>query len=194
MSRNIGTDAVIGKIRLIDRADDPGTVPASGYNHLYTKSGQIYLQDTFGNVESPVGALPKNAILMPFQSVVLTGNSIQPSMATYSPFFVSWRQNTSADGDSWENGFVVDAGTYTVIIGCFTDVGCGKLDVYIDDVLEESGIDFYSGSKVDNVFKTFTVTLTAGYHKIKGVVNGKNASSSGYNIDLYGIFLKPNSY
>ena len=66
----------------------------------------------------------------------------------------------------------------------------GKIDWYIDGVLAVSGQDWYVGSLIYNVVKTASVTVSgSGLHTVKGVTNGKNASSSNRVFSISSISL-----
>ena len=87
---------------------------------------------------------------------------------------------TPADGDAFENYFCLRGGSYTLTVLGVTDAANGKLDWYIDNTLAVSGQDWYGGT-VRNIYKTASVTVPGGgFHTLKGVINGKNSSSTNY--------------
>lgn len=88
---------------------------------------------------------------------------------------------TVNNGDWIEVGLWLSAGTYTCELVGYTGSAGAKLDWTLNGVSQTTAQDWYSASPTKNVVKTFTLTVPfTGYHVLKGTVNGKNASSSGY--------------
>jgi hypothetical protein len=97
-----------------------------------------------------------------------------------------------ANGDSFTNSCVLAAGTYTFYAQGESGSNRGKIDWYVDSTLVASAQDWYNAAATVNTVNSFSVTLsTSGYHVVKGLVNGKNASSSSYYITLTKYWLKP---
>lgn len=137
----------------------------------------------------------KAVVMWHDQSVKTAGNAFTTSIDTQHAYNHVVHQSAAANGDTWTNGFVCQAGTYTFNFLCTTDADRGKLDVFVDNVQIGTILDFYAASTTRNVVKTIaSIAVTAGYHTLKGVVNGKNASSSGYTIALTKIWLTPSAY
>lgn len=127
-------------------------------------------------VRTAGGALrgyPANVALSHGQSTVLVGGALSISGD-------AWFQTGSANGDSFQDQFVIEAGTYTVSIKGYTGSTRPIVDWYIDGSLISAGQDWYlaSGSEVTKTFSSGT--LSAGVHTLKAIVNGKNASSTGF--------------
>ncbi len=101
-------------------------------------------------------------------------------------------QSASANGDTFTHGFMVAEGTYTLYILGRHHTSAGRVDWYIDDVLIASAQDWYAGSTAPNITKTVSsITISeGGWHVLKGTINGKNASSSGYDMYLTKYWLK----
>lgn len=97
----------------------------------------------------------------------------------------------NADGDDFTTSFSLAAGTYTVYVLGVTFNNRAILDWEVDDVSVETGQDWYSAGVVAGAVKTFPITVTDGYHKLEGIVNGKNASSSAFIVTLTKIWIKP---
>jgi hypothetical protein len=80
-----------------------------------------------------------------------------------------------------------------------TDSNRGIIDWYLSENGGSfnsftTGQDWYAGSVSSGVVKTASITISAsGYHVLKGIVNGKNASSSNYYIVLRKMWLKPST-
>ena len=138
---------------------------------------------------------PKRATMWHDASLVTAGNALLRQHSTSDNYFTDSLQNTSANGDTFTHSFFVEAATYTLSVLGVTASGHGKIDWYVDNVLQGAGgQDWYSGSVVRNVVQTQSVTVIGdGYHVLKGVVNGKNASSAGYNIILTTFWLTPSA-
>src|SRR5262245_33975441 len=130
--------------------------------------------------------LPIRVDLFHDEATVLTGNALgSATVDTGQAYNYYIRQSTSADADSFTQSVFLRAGTYTFSVIGQTNTANGKIDWYIDNVSFTTGQDWYSASQTKNVVKTASVTINSdGYHVLKGVINTKNASSSGFNMDL----------
>ena len=129
------------------------------------------------------------------QALVTVGNALTFANDSSAPYATVWYQNTSANNDEFTNGFVIRAGTYTLKVMGQISSGNGKLDCYIDNVNLGTTLDWYNASLTEGQVKTISsVVISDGYHTFKGKVNGKNASSSGYNIALAKYWLSPSSF
>jgi hypothetical protein len=100
-------------------------------------------------------------------------------------------QNAAANGDSWEKSIFLKAGTYTISVLGMTAPSRGIQEIFIDGV-SVGTIDWYNGSLVYNQVKTISsVTVTGdGQHTFKSTVNGKNGSSSDYQLLLTKVWMK----
>lgn len=66
-------------------------------------------------------------------------------------------------------------------ISYVTDTDCGIVDIYVNGVIDTSGLDLYaSSSTAPNTAIALTQPIIARWNEIKFVVSGKNASSSDY--------------
>lgn len=73
------------------------------------------------------------------------------------------------------------AGSYDLSVRGWRSVNFGKVDYYIDSVLVASGQDWYNGTFQSNFRQTLSISVASdGAHLLSIVVNGKNASSSGF--------------
>jgi hypothetical protein len=90
----------------------------------------------------------------------------------------------AANGDWFEFEIFAASGTYTLIVHGIRHSHSGKLDIYektgSGDVLLSAALDFY-GSGNALIVRTITFADN-GLHRIRCVVNGKNASSTDYTI------------
>jgi len=80
-------------------------------------------------------------------------------------------------------------GTETrIAIGTRKDGDCGVFDLWINDVLDSSGYDDYAAVAAD-ITRIITVTqpIRKGWNKIVLKMNGKNAASAAFSLNVYGI-------
>jgi hypothetical protein len=141
------------------------------------------------------GIYPTRAIMWHMNSLVTAGAALQFYLSTSQAFNTTSAQSTAADADAFTQSFMLAAGTYTFSVLGLTANNRGKIDWYIDDSLFSTGQDWYSASNTYNVVKTVaSVTVTgSGRHTLKGIVNGKNASSSGYYVGFMSLSFIPSS-
>jgi hypothetical protein len=146
----------------------------------------------FPGIEQAVEILlPTRATLWHENSAVLVGNALlvgsdSNQMHTTAPF-----QNPAANGDTFTQSAFLRAGSYTLYVRGVTANNIGKIDWYIDNVLVLAGQDWYSAGLTYNVLKSTPLTIVGdGYHVLKGVVNGKNASSSNFFMSLTKMVIK----
>lgn len=158
-----------------------GLIRASDHN-LYFGENIVHLYDN----------LPSRATMWHDEATVLTGNALATAVASTQPYNYWASQSASANGDSFSHSFVVAEGTYTLSILGRHHTSAGRVDWYINDVLIASAQDWYAGSTAPNIVKTVPdiVIAEGGRHVLKGVVNGKNGSSSGYDLYLTKYWLK----
>lgn len=103
-------------------------------------------------------------------------------------------QNSGAMGGGHISGLTTDglyvewkastaAGTFTLSCLYVTDTAGGKFQFSIDGVDVGALTDGYAGSTAyNNAYTATGLALTEGVHTIRMRSNGKNASSSAYNI------------
>jgi len=136
--------------------------------------------------------LPLQATLWHDESVVTVGNALLSVVSGSGQRYATLSyQNVAADGDTFTQDFTLKAGNYTLYALGFTNANSGKIDWYVDGVLQSSGQDWYSAGNVFNVIKTSSVTVVGnGIHELKGVVNGKNVASGGYFIQFTKMWIQ----
>jgi len=158
---------------------------------LYT-DWNTYIRDNLNHLKNDVGA--KRATMWADEFTVVVGNPILMSHQPDQNYCMLSRQNTPANGDTLTCSFVALAGTYTLSILCAKTSISGKIDIYIDNVVVVTALDLYNETSIYNALVSNSVTVTGnGYHILKIVVNGKNASSTNYTADLTKLWLKPSS-
>ena len=155
---------------------------------------QIYQLLSVGELADECGGqmAPTHATMWHDEATVLTGGALvtfSPATAPYAKtdhyYNVAAYQSTFTDGDSFMHPFTLASGDYNFgVLGLFNNAH-GMLDWYLDDVEIVSAQDWYFGSIVQNrIFVNAVNVPTSGAHILKGVVNGKNASSFAYLIAL----------
>lgn len=138
--------------------------------------------------------LPTRVTVFADEFTAVVGSITGSGPLTTEAYSVYASNGSATNGDSFSLSVFVRAGTYTVSVLGFTQGNLAILDWYLDNVLVSSGQDWYSASLVSNVVKTFSVTIAAdGYHVLKAVINGKNASSSGFVYNPVKVWLKQSS-
>ena len=143
------------------------------------------------NLEHLYANLPKRATMWHEESTVVAGNALARTIQTSAAYNYVMSQNTPAINDEFTNSFVVGEGTYTLYLLGATGASDGQVDWYVDDVLVASAQDWYSASPTYNQQKTVADVVIAegGYHVLRGIVAGKNASSSNYRLLLTKMWL-----
>lgn len=170
-------------------------VPAGSYAFYQdTATGNLYYWDLNAVDWSTISAAtldyPTRFTLWHEESIATNGNAVAPNHDSACDYGLNALQNTSANADSFTQSFLAKGGTYTIKMKGITAASEGKIDWALDGSSIATGQDWYSASTTRNVVKTISsVTVTGDKrHKLQGTVNGKNASSAGYNIQLTNIW------
>lgn len=75
-----------------------------------------------------------------------------------------------------------------LIVGTKKTSNDGIFDVYVNNVLDSSGYDDYNATDANTTRNiTLIQPIRKGWNEIKLKLNGKNAASTNYGIDVYGI-------
>jgi hypothetical protein len=128
-----------------------------------------------------IGARVKKAVIWADELTKPVNSSLTVDTAQVYNMRLQIAGADANDGDEYTGTFHIDAGTYNIVTLGVTTSANGKVDTYIDDVLVNTGQDWYSASTTQNVIKTTSsIVLTGGNHTIKIKLNGKHASSSDY--------------
>ena len=135
---------------------------------------------------------PRSATVPGHEFQVSSASGTNMGMATTtssSQRFMYYAINSTAncnDGDRYMCNMILEPGTYQFILLGITNSSSGIVDLYVDGVLVGSGIDLYSAStayNVNSIVNNVSV-IGNGYHLIEWVVNGKNGSSSDYQVGI----------
>ena len=177
------------------------TVDPNGSEAIDGVSSRIYFQDSFvilytdgSNVFTVYQKTASRGVIIPIQSFNKNSATIK-AINTSQYWNLIEYQSSAANGDWLEDCIFLQKGTYTCECLGYTQGVNGILDWTLDGVSQTTGQDWYSASPVNDVSKTFTLTVPyTGYHKLKGTVNGKNASSSNYYWVLTYINIYPSAY
>lgn len=146
------------------------------------------------NIASGSADFPKRASMWHDESIVTAGNAITATLSASQRYGVLYYQNAPANGDTFTQSFMMRDGTYTLAVLGVTANDRGKIDWYVDDVLQITGQDWYSSGATYNITKTGSITVVGdGLHVLKGVVNGKSGSSSNYYISPTKMWIIPSA-
>ena len=139
--------------------------------------------------------LPLRQTMFHDQAKVVTGGAIARVVDASQSHNFRAAQATPANGDTFKQSCVLGAGTYTLHVLGKTNTTHAMIDWYLDDVLKVSGQDWYSGSYLGDIEKTAAgiVVAEGGRHVLKGVINGRNASSTGWFMQLTAYWFEPAS-
>jgi hypothetical protein len=110
------------------------------------------------------------------------------------PFNGSLLNVSAADGDAIEIELrVPSTGTYTLNLATYTDNDAPIVRLFLDEVSigVVGGYDLYSAPPVPGaVLAVAALALTAGYHKLKILVDGLNVLSTDYLVRLAALSLQ----
>jgi hypothetical protein len=168
----------------------------SGTGRMYASSDSpsfIMVEEIGGGSGS---SYPTRAVMWHNHATITVGAGTLTPAANTNQYFNMYTQIiAAANGNAFTQSFLLKAGTYTLSVLGFPNTDSGKLDWYIDDVLVASAQDWYdAGGTTYNVIKTASVTVVgSGRHVLKGVVNGKHASSTDYRVRLTSYWLAPSA-
>jgi hypothetical protein len=190
-----GSDNEYPKIILVEQASTPDT-PAAGTQKLFIDEADHALKMVDENdIVSPVAGsapdFPDAASFFVDEATKTVGNAFTLTLDALERYGWWQYQNSAANGDTWEKKIFLKAGTYTISVLGMTAPSRGIQEVFIDNV-SVGTIDWYNASLVYNQVKTIAgVTVTGdGRHTFKSVINGKNASSSDYQLLLTKVWIK----
>jgi len=99
---------------------------------------------------------------------------------------------SAADGVYYILNVPLAAGTYSIAINYTKSTAYGKFDLYMDGVkVNSTTLDAYAAStSYNNQWNvTGVVIATGGWHVLKILTNGKNASSSDYRLYVGAIVI-----
>lgn len=101
------------------------------------------------------------------------------------PYYAPWRI-VLGEGATFEQYFLLNAGTYDFIVTCATNIQGGIVQWSLD-ANAIGNMDFYSAAADAMLVKTISsvVIATSGQHTLSALVNTKNAASISYDAVLY---------
>jgi hypothetical protein len=180
---------------VVDLQDTSGVVDDTAYNattwngdttHAPSKNAVRDKIETMGASD-----FPDATAFFVDEATVTVGNAFTLTLDALERYGWWQYQNAAANADSWEKKIFLKAGTYTIYVLGMTAPSRGIQEIFIDGV-SVGTIDWYNGSLVYNQVKTIaSVTVTGdGRHTFKSTVNGKNASSSDYQLLLTKVWIK----
>lgn len=168
------------------------SAPTDGQALVWNAAGSVWFPSTLPTPQA--AQYPRRAFGFHGNDLIVTGGALTRVHNASQDFSHYAYQNPAANGNTFTTSIMLRAGTYTLSVLGITANNKGKIDWYVDDVLQISGQDWYSSSATYNVVKSGSITVVGdGYHILKGVVNGKNASSSAYQMWLTEWWIAPTS-
>lgn len=99
--------------------------------------------------------------------------------------------STPLNGDRYQMFFYARGNEARLNLGTSKGGSKGIFDIYVNGVLDSSGYDDYAGGTTPFYrYIALTQPIQLGYNVIELRVNGKNASSVGYAISVYGASIQ----
>ena len=135
---------------------------------------------------------PTRATLPGWEGVIVAGSpTLSTTVNANQPLNTLTSTSSGTDGDSLEWTVLLLPGHYYLEISARKASSYGIVDVAVDGNVEVSA-DLYSASPVDDyrIMADFQVS-GPDRHTLTVTVNGKNGSSSGFNLGLSVMWLKP---
>lgn len=155
-----------------------GTAVAPGVN---TSGSRPYLPDSWFGAFTQFRAFHSDGTEFEPTSGRSLSNSSIPSGVSLLP------GAEAADGDYYICNVLLAPGTYTWLANYAKNTSFGKVDLYFDGVkVNSTTLDMYASSaSYANDWSVTGITVSSYMlHEIKLVINGKNASSSDYRIQM----------
>jgi hypothetical protein len=151
MSRDIGVDANINKIRVKEVAS-PAT-PASGYGYIYAKTDGLYFK---GDDGTEVGPLSSAAKLL-FEGKRTTDQSITANTTAFN--YDSIAVNV---GSAWASGVFTapSTGIYMILMGVCTSSAIIVTRLYVNGTAKADGVYTSTGGQRNQC--TFIESISAG--------------------------------
>jgi hypothetical protein len=168
-------------------------IPSDGQALVWDASSSEWLP---GTIEVPDNfQYPRRASGFHINDTVVSGDPIVYYLTTQQAFgYMSYQYPSVANGDTFTTSFMLRAGAYTLHWLGQKDINRGKINWYIDNALQISNQDWYASPQQWNVVQSGSITVVGdGHHVLKGVISGKNASSSGYYMALNEWWIAPAS-
>ena len=135
---------------------------------------------------------PTWACLWHGDSVAIVGNALTFVFDAAQEYGFYWYQGTPSLGDSVYQRIFLAAGDYTLYAYGITDIDGGVLSWSLDSDVIETNQEWYSATQVKSVVQTFDFSCAeSGEHTLSTEVTGQNVSSTGYNIPLGRIIIRP---
>lgn len=170
----------------IDRENYPGDeVSDVDWDAIEKMTGNL-MYELMTEVEIVAQVFPIKAEINPMLMLwsILAGN-VTP-FGSDTPYGMFTLQSSASNGDSCKTNFHLAAGEYVLELWYARSTANGKIDVYLDGVEVVTQEDLFLGT--GTVKKVYAVNvLTSGNHLVQVVCNGKNTSSSGYQMRLASI-------
>jgi len=163
-----------------------GIVPVVYMNGVVPSVGGIALMTLVDNAWYVIGVqasapLKVPAICFHELSSILVGGTFTRVMNANQEFNQWWQQATPANGDSFSQSVYLNEGEYSFDVLGVRSSSVARLDWFLNENIIASLQDWYNASLVFNHTISTTVYVPySGYHTIRGTINGRHASSTGW--------------
>lgn len=136
---------------------------------------------------------PVQYIHLHTNSKVQTGAAIEAIINTAHELATLWRQNPAVINDATYFDVLLAAGSYTLDICHSKSSAGGILTLTVTGDANLYTVDMYNASTQLNRHSTITVSVpTDGLKRVNMSTTSKNASSSGYVLNITYIAIRPN--
>lgn len=163
-----------------------GAVTVLYMNGVVPSVGGIALMTLVDNTWYVIGVVAPAALRTPAicfheLSSILVGEAFTRVLNTGQEFNMWWQQATPANGNSFSQSVYLSEGGYSFdVLGARGSSGA-RLDWFLNNNIIASLQDWYNASSVLNHTISTTVHVPyTGYHTIRGTINGRHASSTGW--------------
>ncbi len=128
-------------------------------------------------------------------SLLLSSVNVQKNLnhadLTGAETFSYTLQETAANGDKFYAFFYCDGTETTLDMTTRGDTATGKFDLYVNGILDSSGYDEYlAAAAIVDHHIVLSQPIVKGNNEISLHVNGKNAASTDYFIQIFGMSLR----
>jgi len=146
----------------------------------------------------PTIAKYQDFIFFPHSSMFKTNGNNFAQLANTVAQTPAWTQSVAANLDAWEQKdyYYIRKGTWKLYLQFLKGAAAGKIDLSLHEqsvgyATIVNGVDNYNATTIlGELSQSFTVSYDK-VARLAGIINGKNASSSGFGyFGLFGYFLR----
>jgi len=182
--------ALLTDIEMWQGEDEDRALFASAWQEAFTLTdwSNCVPEDTFGYAGI--------ATLWHTFATVITGGAISRTVDTAQMFASIVGQLTPANGDSRYQNVFLKPGDYKVTLLGLKQSASGQLYMFLtneDTTYQEdvfNTLEFYAAATTRNFYATADITLTEPVQRCYFQIVGKNASSSGYGVNITAVWFE----